>query len=88
MVGSKKERLWSLAFTVLLGVLFLLNQLIEFTQAPLTISDGVLGRIFFSLTGFHGFHVIMGVVLLVVRGVRLYGYHFRRMTHTLYELSI
>lgn len=36
------------------------------------ISDGVAARLFFFLTGFHGFHVILGVFILVLSGWRLF----------------
>jgi len=88
ITGKRIERLYSLSSTILLGSLFLVNQFIEFTQAPFTLRDSVLGSIFFTLTGLHGFHVIVGTFLLAVRGIRLYSLHFRAITHTFYELSI
>lgn len=59
-----------LVATVLLGGLFLLGQLREYlelvTEAEFTLSSGVYASAFFGLTGLHGLHVALGVVLLTV----------------------
>jgi cytochrome c oxidase subunit III len=51
--------------TILLGAIFLGGQAWEYTHAGFGLSSGVLGSVFFVLTGFHGFHVIVGLGLLV-----------------------
>lgn len=53
-----------LAITVGLGIVFLIIQLAEYASAAFTIVDGVYGRVFFLLTGFHGFHVLVGCIIL------------------------
>lgn len=55
-----------MAFTVGLGAWFLSLQVIEYIELAYTISDSVFGRGFFTLTGFHGFHVILGTGILTV----------------------
>jgi heme/copper-type cytochrome/quinol oxidase subunit 3 len=60
--------LWMLV-TIALGGIFLCGQAIEYTELireNLTISRDLFGTTFFTLTGFHGFHVIVGLILLVV----------------------
>jgi heme/copper-type cytochrome/quinol oxidase subunit 3 len=55
----------SLALTVLFGVAFLGMQYLEYSHMGhegVTLSSGPFGMAFFSLTGFHGFHVIIGVI--------------------------
>ncbi len=65
-----------LLLTVLLGAAFLGGQALEFTslmREGITLSSGVFGSSFFTLTGFHGLHVLVGVVWAVVvllRGMR------------------
>lgn len=58
--------------TIFLGILFLLLQLIEYRYAPFAINDSVYGSLFFVMTGFHGFHVFIGVCYLIVAYFRLY----------------
>ncbi len=60
-------RVWLLA-TALLGMTFLGGQVFEFTvfvKEGLTLSRSVLGSSFFVLTGFHGLHVAIGILLLL-----------------------
>lgn len=88
MGGAKGRTLGSLLLTLGLGGAFLLNQLVELTQASFTIRDRVLGRVLLVLTGFHGSHVLVGVFLLSIGGVRLYIYSLTSLRHTMLELSI
>ena len=55
----------NLIFCILLGLLFLFNQFIEFNFCFYTISDFSFCSIFFFGTGFHGFHVFVGLVFLI-----------------------
>jgi cytochrome c oxidase subunit 3 len=55
--------------TIALGAIFVLGQAIEYSELikeNLTISRDLFGSTFFTLTGFHGFHVIIGLLLLCV----------------------
>ena len=72
----------------MLGALLLINQIIELTQASFSIRDSVLGRVLFTLTGFHGLHVLVGAILLVIRGRRACLLHYSPLRHTSYEVSI
>lgn len=84
----RKTIVW-LAATVLLGVCFLFLQGYEYVHAyrelNLTLSSGVYGSIFFMLTGFHGFHVMLGTVMLSVVLARLARGHFRPDHHFAFE---
>jgi cytochrome c oxidase subunit III len=62
-----------LAVTALMGTIFLLNQLTEYLQADFHLDDHAYGSAFYLLTGFHGLHVIgglvfMGAVAVVISG--------------------
>jgi heme/copper-type cytochrome/quinol oxidase subunit 3 len=61
-----------LSFTIILGIFFIFLQYIEYTHSSFSINDSVYGSIFFMLTGFHGFHVICGLILLCINLARSY----------------
>jgi cytochrome c oxidase subunit 3 len=50
--------------TLILAVSFLLVQLVEYNGLNIRISDNVFGSFFYLLTGFHGFHVTVGLLFL------------------------
>ena len=56
--------------TAALGALFLSLQAYEYSHASFKITDGVFPSTFYLATGFHGFHVFVGTVFLIVCGVR------------------
>ena len=64
--GDRQGMNRALAMTVLLGVVFLIGQVYDYTQLGFGISDGVFGSTFYVLTGFHGAHVLGGVLMLAV----------------------
>lgn len=58
-----------LLITILLGAIFLIGQFIEYAKlysSNVTVSGNVFGSSFFILTGFHGFHVFVGLIFLSV----------------------
>jgi cytochrome c oxidase subunit 3 len=69
-----KLKLW-LGITVALGFFFVFLQYKEYhhalTELGLTLKSGIYGTTFFMLTGFHGFHVIMGTIILLVQFLRV-----------------
>jgi cytochrome c oxidase subunit 3 len=66
----KKFNTW-LAVTVALGYIFIGLQIAEYYEAyahfGLTLNSGIYGSTFFMLTGFHGFHVFMGMTMLAIQ---------------------
>lgn len=87
----KKFNLW-LGITVALGIFFLFLQYMEYHEAyaqfGLTLSSGIYGSTFFMLTGFHGFHVFMGMTMLLIQLLRsLRGGHFTADDHFGFEAS-
>ncbi len=77
--NRSKLNIW-LGLTVLLGIIFLVLQVEEYVHAynemGLTLGSGIYGSTFFILTGFHGFHVTLGTVILLVQLFRAFKGHF------------
>ncbi len=67
--GKRKAMLIWLAVSIVFGLIFLVGQGMEYIgliRENVTISKNVFGSAFFTLTGFHGFHVFIGLVALSV----------------------
>src|SRR5690606_2444018 len=83
-----KTAIW-LAATILLGAIFMGFQVYEYMHAyqelNLKLTSGVYGSTFFLLTGFHGFHVTMGAIMLTVVLVRVIKGHFTPDNHFAFE---
>ena len=75
--------------TVLLGVTFLFVQGFEYyhayTEYNLKLTSGIYGSTFFMLTGFHGFHVFVGMLMLLATTLRLQKGHFTADRHFGFE---
>lgn len=89
--NRKKLNQW-LAITLILGFVFVGFQALEYYEAyndlGLTLGAGIYGSTFFMLTGFHGFHVCMGAVMLTVQWLRsVKGKHFSPSDHFGFEAS-
>ncbi|HKO66546.1 MAG TPA: cytochrome c oxidase subunit 3, partial [Burkholderiaceae bacterium] len=80
--------LW-LAITIALGLTFLGVQIFEYGHAyrdlNLRLTSGIFGSTFFMLTGFHGFHVFLGALMLSVVLLRLIRGHFKPDQHFAFE---
>jgi cytochrome c oxidase subunit 3 len=76
--------LW-LAATVALGVIFLGFQAYEYHEAPFGLNAGIYGATFFMLTGFHGFHVTLGTIMLFIILMRCIKGHFKPEHHFGFE---
>lgn len=92
LIANQRAKLilW-LALTVVLGVIFLVLQASEYhhayTELGLTLGTGVYGATFFMLTGFHGFHVTIGAIILTVILFRCMRGHFRPDRHFAFEAA-
>jgi cytochrome c oxidase subunit 3 len=64
--NDRRRHLIGLGIGILLGVLFLVIQLFEWKSKHFTLSSRAYGSFFFTITGFHMLHVIVGVVTLSV----------------------
>jgi len=88
-VGQRTALVWWMAATVALGALFLYFQATEYIHAyhalGLTLGSGVYGSTFFMLTGFHGMHVTLGTIMLLVILFRCMSGHFTKENHFGFE---
>ena len=79
---------WLLA-TVVLGFVFVFFQVYEYIEAyqhlGLTLGSGIYGSTFFMLTGFHGMHVTLGAIMLLVIAIRSMKGHFKPEHHFGFE---
>ncbi|HKB83374.1 MAG TPA: cytochrome c oxidase subunit 3 [Burkholderiales bacterium] len=87
--NNRVQLIAGLAATVALGILFLSLQAYEYVHAyheyNLTLGMGAYGATFFMLTGFHGFHVTVGTIMLIVILGRSLAGHFTADHHFAFE---
>ena len=76
--------LWA---TIGLGALFTSIQAYEYLHAPFTFSENIYTSAFFMATGFHGAHVLIGTIFLIVCLVRAYKGHFKPQQHFGFEAA-
>ncbi|SFS01846.1 cytochrome c oxidase subunit 3 [Sphingomonas jatrophae] len=79
-----KKGLWC---TILLGALFSCIQVYEYVHAPFAFKGLNYGAAFFMATGFHGFHVLIGTIFLIVCLVRTYKGDFTPRQHFGFEAA-
>lgn len=86
LVKSNRTQLkLGLALTIVLGVVFIALQAYEYGEAAFSIRDGIYGATFYMLTGFHGLHVMLGTVMLIVIFLRSLAGHFTAERHFAFE---
>ena len=87
--GHRKSLLVWLGATIALGCVFLFFQAEEYIHAykelNLTMASGIYGSTFFMLTGFHGAHVTLGTIMLIVMWLRCAKGHFTKDDHFAFE---
>ena len=76
-----------LLITIILGIYFTILQGLEYYEARFTFADGIYGSTFFIATGFHGLHVIVGTIFLMVSLYRHTKCEFRRTHHFGFEAA-
>ncbi len=89
IAGQRAKTIVWMWATVLLGLTFLFVQGYEYMHAyrdlNLKLSSGIYGSTFFMLTGFHGFHVFVGMLMLLFITLRLQKGHFTPQRHFGFE---
>ncbi len=72
--GNQRQLKLGLLFTILMGAIFLGGQIYEYTGLfgtfHFTLNASIFGSAFFTLTGFHGLHVTIGVIFLLICLIR------------------
>lgn len=88
IVGKTYRASIYLFITLLFALLFIGIQGFEYSSSGFDITDGIYGSTFFMLTGFHGFHVMVGTVCITVGFCRILFTQFRREQHIGLEAAI
>ncbi|MBT0587890.1 cytochrome c oxidase subunit 3 [Alteromonas oceanisediminis] len=87
--AKRKQLTVMLGVTILLGCIFLGLQVQEYVHAyrdlGLTLQSGIYGNTFFLLTGFHGLHVTLGTIILIVLFFRVLKGHFTPKEHFAFQ---
>jgi cytochrome c oxidase subunit 3 len=87
--NDRWQLIWGLVMTIALGMTFLGFQIYEYGHAyselNLKLTTGAYGATFFMLTGFHGFHVTVGTIMLWAILFRCVAGHFRPDHHFGFE---
>ncbi|WP_055325883.1 cytochrome c oxidase subunit 3, partial [Ralstonia solanacearum] len=87
--GKRAQVIQGMLLTVILGATFMCLQAYEYIHAyhelNLKLTSGIYGSTFFMLTGFHGFHVTMGAIMLAVVLGRVIKGHFTPEYHFAFE---
>ncbi|MGD9470828.1 MAG: cytochrome c oxidase subunit 3 [Novosphingobium sp.] len=79
-----KKGLW---LTIALGILFSCIQAYEYAHAPFAFGGNTYGSAFYMATGFHGAHVLIGTIFLIVCLIRAYKGHFTPRQHFGFEAA-
>lgn len=91
ITGERGKLILFQGITVALGIFFLFLQAEEYihayTEMGLRLDSGIYGSLFFMLTGFHGMHVTMGTIMLLIMFLRILKGHFSKDNHFAYEAA-
>nr|YP_010478325.1 cytochrome c oxidase subunit III [Nesophrosyne sp. 21 GMB-2012]UVI59769.1 cytochrome c oxidase subunit III [Nesophrosyne sp. 21 GMB-2012] len=85
--GNFSQTNQSLWITIFMGIYFTMLQVIEYMEAPFSMADSVYGSTFFMSTGFHGMHVIIGSMFIIISTLRVIKLHISMQHHVGFEAS-
>jgi cytochrome c oxidase subunit 3 len=86
--GDRKGAILGTLITIILAIIFTALQGLEYLEASFSMADSVYGTVFFSSTGLHGLHVIVGTIFILVGFIRIINYHLTDSHHLGFEASI
>ena len=89
--NRKGLKAW-LGLTIILGVAFICFQVLEYAhgyseEMRLFLDSGVYGNTFYLLTGFHGMHVTLGCIMLIIMWLRVLKGHFTPDNHFAFQAA-
>nr|ATD86007.1 cytochrome c oxidase subunit III [Centrotus cornutus] len=87
LMKNYSQSMKSMIITILLGVYFSMLQAYEYLEASFCISDSVYGSSFFMSTGFHGIHVLIGSIFILISMMRMKKLHYSNYHHVGFECS-
>ena len=85
--GDQRGTVIGLGLTIILGLIFTTLQATEYAGAPFGFSEGIYPSTFYMATGFHGLHVIIGTLFLIVCFFRARAGHFKPDHHFGFEAA-
>ena len=85
--NNRKGLVWGLGLTILLGITFTGVQVYEYSNAAFSFAGNIYGSTFFMATGFHGAHVLIGTIFLIVCWFRARAGHFTPQQHFGFEAA-
>jgi heme/copper-type cytochrome/quinol oxidase subunit 3 len=88
IAGYRKQVIEGTLATIILATVFTGFQGYEYVNASFSVSDGIYGATFYSCTGLHGLHVLVGTIFIAVCFFRNLKYHFTRTHHVCFEAAI
>jgi cytochrome c oxidase subunit III len=85
--NNRRGLIWGLVLTIALGATFTAVQVYEYAHAAFSFTGGIFGSTFFMATGFHGAHVLIGTLFLIVCLGRALKGHFTPQQHFGFEAA-
>jgi len=85
--NNRRDVIRGLSLTIALGLIFTGVQAYEYSHAAFGFTDGIYSSTFYMATGFHGFHVIVGTIFLIVCLGRTLKGHFKADHHVGFEAA-
>ena len=86
--GKKIKTILWLVVTIILALTFTSLQVFEYVAANYTFQDSIFGSLFYILTGFHGLHVLIGTIFLLIGLIRIFYNHYHTDQHHGLEFAI
>ena len=85
--NNRRDLITGLSIGIVLGLLFTGLQAYEYSHAPIAFAGSLFGASFYMATGFHGFHVIVGTIFLIVCLIRAIKGDFTPKQHVGFEAA-